>query len=687
MCDNKKEELDWLDVSLHFLFTSTEISKCIEDETGAKIHIQNKRFYVEGNTEEREKAKDIILAKVYDRNVDIENGSHNRARHKTLRERNDDGCWEAVDFLDPKYFGELIGKNGVHIKKLEETFGLQMRKDERKNKIVMKGDEKSKNEAIIWFQDFVATKEFEEGKPDVRKRFNQDDSSWEAVDFLDSKYFGKIIGKGGQHIKELQRKFNVEMRKDELRNKIVMRGEKEAKETAMQYFRDFVAGAESERTSDPFVRNNVSGEGPRRLNISEVNGEEEVIDFVAETFFGSIIGKCGANIRSLERKYQVSLRIDGSINKLLVKGQEDNKSKLKSYLRNYVSRPKEYTKISQLREVFFVGMESEDRINLDFAENCDKPSHTEICSFKNSLPLEKCYENVPKLRESLLNALCIAKMNIEGDQNAICEVKMHWGEMHYAAKPGSYSIGDLIENPNVAYEPIPAHLLSFEKIESQPIVDRLIRYDMLIELLHRRARIRYQMFLKEASPETPGSGSLKFVSCEEAGTSLKMFSTLRCGPGYFCNPETKVCRYDIVDPNTNRTTRVNIRTIKRSRSTDEFLKEHLNVLKEFFEDVYMTEENTKLFLPSLPTNYVITYLRRSERNTYRFSDGNELLSSTETVYINLDKQNTPTQLKDIYFRNDIVEGLLSTPDWTVEEVVDAMEKMLKFNDIMTQYLC
>lgn len=505
MCEYKKEELDWLDPSLHFLLVSTEISKSIEDEAGAKVYFENKHLFVEGNTESREKAKDIILEKVYERNAVLEeneinnrtanqinaaggddhgcwdviefvdskyfaeiigrNGDHIRKLEKKFglkikkdKQKNkiiikggqeskneaifwfqnfiaskdsdhpnpegetrkgsleDDESWETVDFLEPKYFGKIIGKNGYHIKRLEKRFGLQMKKDEQQNKIVMKGNEESKNEALVWFQDFVASKEFKKSKSEENESTNSidEDEWWESVDFLHPKYFGKIIGKGGQHIKELQKKFNVKMRKDELKNKIVMKGDKKAKEDAMQYFRDFVSVAESNKTPDTSVKKKVLKEGIEELNINKVDAEdEELIDFVSQKFFGSIIGQNGANIRRLQREYGVSLRIDKSVNKLMLKGGEVNKTKLKDYLRKYVSKSSEYTKISQLREVFFVGMQENDEVKLRAAKSCDNARHMEIYSFKNTLPLDKCYENIPKLKESLLNAVCVAKINME----------------------------------------------------------------------------------------------------------------------------------------------------------------------------------------------------------------------------------------------------------------------------------
>ena len=601
------EELDWLDVMFHGLIIGSKGSgfKRIKEETGATVEIKNGRCFVMGTQDEIEKAKDVILKKVhlnqaYENKRTSKMGEFGTVEGKktTLQETVDvvSDSWESVDFLDPKYFGAIIGKQGSHIKGLEKQFGLRMRKDSDRDKIVMKGSEEAKANAKEWFQEFVArkeknfpeTKEQQRRKPrgngvSVRKRTTSDNLCWQSIDFLSPKCFGQIVGKGG------------------------------------------------------------------------------------------------SNLRKLESNYDVLIKIDKD--KLSIKGSDEAKERITEYLRQVDFSNKNFVGKRVIKRAFIVGLATEDKVKLSLARNCKNLDHCEITGF-NSFDLDRSYLNTPGLEEALLHAFQIAKMSTTKNPNSICEILVHSGTIHYSIRPGEYEASKVI---NGVYERLTKDVLTFDKIESLPVIKKIIRYDFMISTPAPVTELRYKLYIQFNEKEE----NFRFISCEDAGVVQKLFENIKSGPGYFCNKKDVIAKFDIIDPRSNVTTRLNIDVYYPEDEHTFLVTKHMEVLNDdFFNKIDIENDGpeVKLYIPDLPENYSLQFYRRSVRNDYCFASTNILRTSSEIVLINDGSQCKEENLTDLFFVNEIINSLFQTNDWTVKEVVEYFEKVLKFSDNIMQYL-
>ena len=93
-------------------------------------------------------------------------------------------------------------------------------------------------------------------------------------------------------------------------------------------------------------------------------------------------------------------------------------------------------------------------------------------------------------------------------------------------------------------------------------------------------------------------------------------------------------------------------------------------------------------IPDLPDGYVISYMRRSVRTAYRFAGSNTLRTSEEKVFVQKEQifGRQSANIVDVFIENENIRELLEEEDWQAQEVVDEMENVLKFSDVMLQYL-
>ena len=458
------EEIDWLDVLFHGLIIGSNGSglKRIKKETGATVEIKNQQCIVKGTRDEVEKAKEFIMNKVYEKPI----------------------CTNMEGYEKP------ICTNKEGVSKLE-VFDVQ----EESEILTLKGVE------------------------DVEDEF------CESVDFLDPKYFGAVIGKRDSHLKELDSRFELKLKRDTIKNKIVMKGSEAAKIKAEEWIREFVS--ENEQSSAESANQLIV----RKRNTS-LNWEN--VDFIGSEFFGEIIGKGGSNIKQLERKYGLSIRIDKENNKVVIKGADEAKKKItEEYFRKLVMT----SKIKSTKHVFWAGLKDKDQILLTLAGNCKDHEHCEITEFKNSFNISKSYSSIPGLEKALQNAFQVTKSYIEDNPEVTCDILVHAGMMHYKYKPGRYEASNgryeaskVIQKYSV-YERLTKDQVSFDKLQSLPVIKNTIRYDFAIGIPKSLTELEYRIYLQFNEEEE----QFKFVSCEDAGVDRQMFSTVQSGPGYFCS--------------------------------------------------------------------------------------------------------------------------------------------------------
>ena len=598
---------------------------------------------------------------------------------------------EEIDWLDDKFHGLVIGANGsrkswsikektgatVEIKN-KRCFitGTQVQIENAKDTILktIQSNLLNDKESILCV---VQKRGNHKPKPDggVKKSVAQaavNDFSWESVEFLDSKYFSEIIGKCGNHIKDLQSRFGLQMRKDEKINKIVIKGDEEAKCQVKEWLMNFVS--KKEQAS---VRK-------RSMPANNVDLGWHSIDFISSQYFGSVIGKGGANIKKIEKEYDVSLRVDKDINKIVVNGSDKARYEVEQYFKSFISiKLERYVIKTGVKKIFFVGLKPDDTVVMNTV-TCKDFQHCQIVKFNNTLGTEKRYINIPNFENALMDALQIAKTHIDDNPNhAVCDILLHGGKMHYQVQPGSYKVSDLQKSKSYIYERLSQELLTFEKVENLPEVRTIIRYDVQICTPEPFVKLRYKIYIA-----TDEDGNPKFLTSEEAKLSNGSISNITSGPGYFFNKCSPIAKFDIVDPMSNITTRLNIDVFYSDAEHDSLISKHMKVLKTvFFDQIKLTKSDNEfdLYLTDLPAEYVMTFYRRSDRNDYLFASTNILRTSQEKI-IYADNNCNGESVTDVFFVSEIINTLFQTTDWTVKEVSECFKTTLEFSDKMIQYL-
>ena len=101
--------------------------------------------------------------------------------------------WEILD-VDPVYFGQIIGRCGKTVKHLQSTLQLEIRIKKDTKTLKVRGSEDGKRKFKDWLE-----------------KLKGENESWERWD-VDPIYFSQIIGRGGKNIKVLQRTFKLQIR-------------------------------------------------------------------------------------------------------------------------------------------------------------------------------------------------------------------------------------------------------------------------------------------------------------------------------------------------------------------------------------------------------------------------------------------------------------------------------------------
>lgn len=225
----------------------------------------------------------------------------------------------------------------------------------------------------------------------------------------------------------------------------------------------------------------------------------EIVDFIPREHFGLIIEKNGATIKWIETHYKVSLQVDERLDKFILKGSEENKNNTKAYLRKLLET-------NYNVEVFVFGINSETIVHLEHTQECKLPMRCENVELKSFIKLPKKFDNIPKLKKSVLDAFKVAKSHVP---ESLCDVMVHCGMAHYEKEPGFYRIKNVIDEHKVVYEPFPPNTLIFEKLSSIPVKNEYIRYDLKIRV-GLEVVIIYKLFLRRTK-----DGNLNFIDCEE----------------------------------------------------------------------------------------------------------------------------------------------------------------------------
>ena len=568
----------------------------------------------------------------------IEYGKHKfKDWLKTLKRTNE--TWETWN-VDPVYFKHIIGKGGQNIKNLQSTLQLEIRLNWRDNKsLQVRGSEDGKHKFKDWLEKL--------------KRANE---NWETWD-IDPVYFSHIIGKGGQNIKDLQSTLQLEIRINNDTNTLQVRGS----EDGQIKFKEWLE---------------------RLTSLTW-----DVVEFVESKYIGLIIGKNGANLKKIEKMYDVMVKVKDK--KLCINGGEEGKRDVLVWFQHCVlSRnfQREF-KDSETRKLFFVGLEGNDKVIL---KKSDRNMDCVIDSTNSSFSLKEItFQNMPELKlaceEALLNT---RKMVDAASMNSQCRVLVHTGNIYFKNDPGCYTVQELLNNSSVYLTCMSKESIYLKKIHKRelPIVRKYIRFNLTMLNQDENFKMRYKIFLNVSS-----DGHISVININDLEHENQGYYDLQAGPGYFFNMKKRTTKIDIVDPGTCLTTRINVLLYPEDEEYEDKLKRLVELLREdrFFENINISEQISEweLEIPELSNSWYISHYRRSERNDYSVESTSHILRITKDYSKVRDPiSNEGGDSSDMFFINIGLQNLFVNNEWSVEEAVNGIEKTLLYSSRVMKYI-
>ena len=613
--------------------------------------------------------------------------------------------WEIWD-VDPGYFSEIIGKGGDNIKDLQSTLQLEICINNEYQTLHVRGSEDGKNKFKYWLEKLKQTKD-----------------TWETWD-VDPGYFSQIIGKGGDNIKNLQSTLPLEIRINNDSKTLQVRGSEEGQLKFKDWLEKLKGTNETWETwnVDPVYFSQIIGRGGDNIKYlqstlqleicinndtktMQVRGSEDgqikfkewlerltsaiwdVVEFVERKDIGLIVGKNGANLKKIEKIYDVKVKVKD--NKLWINGGEEGKRDVLDWFKRYIlSKNLELVfHESETRKLFFVGLEGNDNVILKKSDhNMDCVIDSANSPFRLT---EITFQNMPELKlaceEALLNT---RKMVDAANMNYQCRVLVHTGNIYFRNDPGCYRVQEILNNPSVNFTCMSKESIYLKKLHELDlsIVRKYIRFDLIMLNQDENFRLRYKIFLDVSS-----DGHISVIDIDDLEHENQRYYDLQAGPGHFFNLTKRTTKIDIVDPNTCLTTRINVLLISEDEEYEDKLKRHVEILREsgFFENIIISEQNSEweLEIPKLSNSWYISSFRRSERNDYIVESTSHILRITKDskkVRDPISKEGA--DLTDMFFINIGLQNLFVNNEWSVEEAVKGIEKTLLYSSRVMKYI-
>ena len=128
------------------------------------------------------------------------------------------GTWETW-YVDPVYFGQIIGKGGGNIKYFQSTLQLGIHINNENHTLHVKGSEDGKHKFKDWLETLTIL-------------------TWDVIDFVENKYIGPIVGKNWTNLKKVEEMYDVKLQVED--NKLMIIGGKEEKENVSLWFKRYI---------------------------------------------------------------------------------------------------------------------------------------------------------------------------------------------------------------------------------------------------------------------------------------------------------------------------------------------------------------------------------------------------------------------------------------------------------------
>ena len=278
---------------------------------------------------------------------------------------------------------------------------------------------------------------------------------------------------------------------------------------------------------------------------------------------------------------------------------------------------------------------------------------------------------------SLSKALKSALKQQGEKQNCFVYPMIRVGSMESLLKPGEYSMKDIFtdeKDRNLVLKSL-----------SQPIIPdmqhvdecfkEIWRYDFTIASPLPTCFIRYKVFIgKNAS-----NGKYQFVDNVEGGEE-SVFYDARAGPGYFSWNTKNVARFDLVNASDGKTCRLAIQIHYDSDVYYDKLRRHLNVLNSTFFEMIKLGDGINLDMPTLPSPFIMFYVRRGKRAFYRIkgSPTQTLQITSEEVLLNLEgREGENNRFYDAFIKDTSLISMMNQPNWNVNNVEEQLKDLLK----------
>lgn len=685
-----EEEVDWLDENFNELLLN--FKERMKLETNCDIKIVGDRCTIVGDNKKKiEQAKSLIISNLFREEQKSDEAEAAPSNDEELID-------EEIEWLDVVFF-DLIRNLKSKIK-AESDCDVFI----NSNKCILRGT----RYGICLANQLIVSNMFHENDSNLcdghdlgktvaernispsknKHKLTQRKSAGnevKVISFVDKKFFGPLIGKGGQNKGKLEMQFDVKLEFDNKEDSIKVVGSKTSCEEFEEYCKTYIErknNSQKRYQNDDRLTNtrkNYKSTIPKSSPF-QVKTDTETIKIDNDTLLISFIKKN----KMLESCYDVKFSVDNKRKAIILRGADSNKAKFRDHLwfkLNQMENQSFFTK-----EFFFVGLKDNTVIVLNSSQNCINKNlnqHCKVTSTHNLRSFSKeSFINTPGLRESLKSKLEKARQILMDDESAVCDTLIHLGLLHFNHLPGERKIAEIDCHSCCIYERLDDKYLNLQKLRDLPIRRNIVRYDMTILAKDISCRLRYKIYIDLTKGE--------FVNFREVGIDEREFYDIYIGPGYFTVKNTILSRFDIVELRKNLSTRVRIQISSNDEKIKEKIQLHGMALKSFFSNIKISlDSNTyNLDIPSIPKEYDIIFLRKSERKDYQYTTGNILRSSVETVIINASSSNSPDYISDLFFINEPLSAMLAEKpcNWNIDSILNKSEAMLIFISEMLSYI-
>ena len=356
---------------------------------------------------------------------------------------------------------------------------------------------------------------------------------------------------------------------------------------------------------------------------------------------------------------------------VFVSGDEAKQKNFTVFLRNKVIAKDRFCESKDPQKSFILGLNSNDEIKLERSRRLPRYSSTE--SSPPIQPFTSMYQAIPGLKPQLITALRTLSSEMESAYGEL-SLKFHFGQAFYNLKPRNYSVDEIERSQNaIKYQRLNKGVInSVLPVEKWHFIEYFFSYYFRIYTPEPYTDIRYKVFLV-----VDDNASTIFKSIRDAKQVMEI---LEEGPGFLSWPEAGVNRFDIVDPRKDLDLRLRIKMFKSNHKFEKDIAPHLEYLQtNFFRKLEIVPDSFKLKIPELSNGYILSYCRKSIRETYSVpSTSLEVKVSTETILVNHDNYDPSKEVFDVFVEDINVKKALDGNEWSPVYIADRYENVFNF---------